>query len=276
MNKPIKLLQLDEKHAIYYDDFNIRINEFGPYANDGKSMLKLIDRETDIKISDETRQKLLAIRTHFEKGHLILNSEIENEIYNKNLTIAPGHIVFPKGHLLNERDKFHFEWTVDKLSSFGNNNKLKVFDVGCYDGWLDFLLIEKGFHLESCEISEDLVRAARNYAIDNQLILYRINGEFYHHLMRKYIEPKRKYFATLFYEVLEHLPIEMAKEYVDIALANSEHVLVSLPDQNHNLNPQHLWSPAEELITNLWHPDKIERHVYINNIPSNFLFTLSK
>ena len=195
----------------------------------------------------------------------------EIEIFEKNNTKAKGHVVNPEAHLLNERDNYHFEWTTNVLNLLKCK---KVLDVGCYDGWLDFLLIKQGFNVEGIELSPDLVTAAMNYAKANKINYKVALGLFNRVVHKRFKYVGINYDAVLFYEVLEHMPIYLAQEAIETALRYSKYVLISLPEQDHSLNRQHYWTPSEDLILKIVKPYPnvvFTKHKYSIDVPANFL-----
>ena len=180
-----------------------------------------------------------------------------------DVTLPEGYLTAPESHH-NPRDSYHVTFTLHELALI---NAKTVLDVGCWDGWLDFLLMDEGYQVEGVELIESLAEAARKYAAANGYNSYKVYTGFFDDVVID-----RTYDAVLMYEVLEHVDIETAKKYVYIAeaLANKM-VLISLPDQPHEENPQHLWTPTESLIRELW-GDDLEYHSYDGTtIPGNWI-----
>jgi len=79
-------------------------------------------------------------------------------------------------------------------------------------------------------------------------------------------------------ETLEHVDLE---ETVPVYIEKMEElslktVFISLPDQDHKDNKQHLWTPTEDVINNLWGNKKnfsVEYHEYNSpdDVPPNWL-----
>ncbi len=173
---------------------------------------------------------------------------------------------YPEAHLQSIRDGQHFYWTLAQLADLPGAS---ILDVGSYDGWLDFLLIRKGFKPHGVELIPELARSAMAYANANQLEYLCYNNFF------DLTDPIQKYDAVLAYEVLEHIPLESVPAYVAKmeGLAKSR-ILISLPDQRHEDNLQHLWTPSEDLICDMWGENNgftLERSEYNGtDIPANF------
>lgn len=158
--------------------------------------------------------------------------------------LPEGYVPNPQPHLGNTRDGNHYLRALRFLKGIGARTAL---DIGCYDGWLDFLLIAKGFEVEGVEIIPDLARAARRYA-DRNFIGYRVHEGYFLDL-----DLPGPYDAVLCFETLEHMPMEDVRACAErMHRTASKGVLVSLPDQDHRDNPQHLWTPTEEVIRDVW------------------------
>jgi len=169
------------------------------------------------------------------------------------------------------RDRYHMEYSQENL----NRAKAKsVLDIGCFDGWLDFWLIGKGYNVEGVEIMPNLVKAAKRYA-DRNFIDYKIHeGEFLS------VSINKKFDAVVCYETLEHVDLETAKEYISKIESLAERVvLISLPNQKAEDNPQHKWTPTHELISMLFAGKNnliISTHKYPGTqVPDNFFISYS-
>jgi cyclopropane fatty-acyl-phospholipid synthase-like methyltransferase len=147
-----------------------------------------------------------------------------------------------------------------------------VLDVGCFDGWLDFLLINAGFEVDGLELMPELVAAAKRYA-ERNFVNYNIyEGEFLS------VGIDRKYDAVTCFETLEHVGLDTAKEYIEkMESLATKGILISLPDQKAEDNPQHKWTPTKELIEELFGEKKnfsLTTNSYINKeIPMNFFIS---
>lgn len=167
------------------------------------------------------------------------------------VTLPPGYVTDPDRHLGNTRDSNHY---LKALKWLRDISAKTVLDVGCYDGWLDFLLARKGYELTGIEMIPELADAAMRYA-ERNFIPYTV---YTSHVLDA--EPffmaddsRVKYDAVLCFETLEHMTLEDATKAAQLlTLWSRKGVLVSLPDQDHRQNPQHLWTPTEEVIKGIW------------------------
>jgi SAM-dependent methyltransferase len=167
------------------------------------------------------------------------------------VTLPPGYSPDPDRHLGNARDSTHYMIAWKWLKGLGAKT---VLDIGCYDGWLDFLLMRQGFEVTGVEMIPELADAALRYA-ERNFLPYTI---YTSHVLDA--EPffmaddaQIKYDAVLCFETLEHMTFEEAKEAARLLQKWSRKgVLVSLPDQDHHQNAQHLWSPSESVIKEIW------------------------
>lgn len=189
--------------------------------------------------------------------------------------VSESWIPSPEAHLKSPRDAFHYWWTLDALgydSDRGMNDE-KILDVGAYDGWLDFLLIKNGYQVEGVELIPELCKSARMYAQTHN-IKYQIHQGFFED-----IQIDRRFDVAICYEVLEHIPLDMVPAYVAKMEAIAESIHISLPDQRHQDNPQHLWTPTFDLIRSMW---GAKSHFLLTykpypgtEIPANFMISWS-
>ncbi len=150
----------------------------------------------------------------------------------------------PQAHMRNARDNAHYEIALDVLRTAEAKTAL---DVGCYDGWLPFLLMDQGFRITGVELIKSLAEAARRYA-DRNFYPLEVHQGFFDEL-----EFKDTYDAGMCFETLEHVDLDIAQQYVEkLETLCRKSVVISLPDQKHDDNPQHLWTPTEQLIKELW------------------------
>jgi len=168
----------------------------------------------------------------------------EERVFAHSVDLPPGYVPDPQRHLGNIRDSTHFTKAAKWLESIGAKT---VLDVGSYDGWLDFLLIAKGFSVVGVELIEGLADAAVRYGNRNFLEYEVQMGYFLD------IELGRTFDAVICFETLEHMPLDDARESAKrFASLARKGVMVSLPDQDHHQNPQHLFTPTEALIKDIW------------------------
>lgn len=174
----------------------------------------------------------------------------------------------PKAHLQSVRDAFHFKWANEAIQG------TSVLDVGAYDGWLDFLLIETGYRVEGVELTPELCESARAYA-RAQKIDYAIHQGFFED-----VAIDRHFDVVLCFETLEHISLALVPVYVaKMEAIATRRILISLPDQRHEDNAQHLWTPTFDLIRSMWgHKPAFEltyKPYLGTGIPANFLCSWS-
>jgi len=205
--------------------------------------------------------------TKHKMGTILLT---KNEIITKNNTNIPEYYVpDPFLHLGNIRDRVHFNMSLEML----NRYKIEtVLDIGCYDGWLDFLLINSGYQVTGIELIEDLCEAAKRYTTAHSLN-YTIYQGFFEDL-----DIPGTYDAILCFETLEHMPFESIPGVLKkMESLTTKAVYLSLPDQDHTLNTQHLWTPTKEVINELFKNKKNFKVDYFSytgtTIPSNWFIT---
>lgn len=176
----------------------------------------------------------------------------------------------PEAHLQNERDAYHFDWTIHQLRGL---HRCSILDIGAYDGWLDFLLMREGHKVEGVELDENLCKSAMGYAQANNL-QYTVHQGFFED-----VEITHCFDVAACFETLEHVPIEMVPVYVaKMEVIATKRILISLPDQKHQDNPQHLWTPSFDLIRSMWGHKKGFELTYkpYPNIPASFMIRWDK
>ena len=188
----------------------------------------------------------------------------------------------PQMHKTSWRDWSHYFWASEILAGFQRvrADKLKILDVGCYDGWLDFLLLEgrTGYHIDGLELIPNLCASARAYAEANKVENYRtIEGTLIGSHAYGGAKTRLDYDAVMCFEVLEHIPSEDVPNWLvamEIRCKPGGLILLSLPDQKHEDNPQHLWTPTKPVIDELLKHKKgatVEYKSYPGTgIPGNF------
>ncbi len=188
-----------------------------------------------------------------------------------HIDIGPQYLPDPHRHLKNQRDLFHFEKTLGFIERVGAKS---VLDVGCFDGWLDFLLMEKGCDVTGVELIPSLAAAAERYAEEHHLD-YKIYKGFFDEIK---FSAWDKFDVVLCLETLEHIEIDAVFDYTKMMDALAlKGVFISLPDQDHLGNRQHMWTPTESVIKDLWGKKKnftLDYHKYnSSHIPPNWLIS---
>ena len=182
-----------------------------------------------------------------------------------DVRLPDGYMPNPEAHLGNPRDAGHYEYALAWLKAKGATT---VLDVGCYDGWLDFLLSSQGYKVSGYELITELAEAARRYAARNFIDYTVTVGPALD------IDVQQKYDAILCFETLEHMALYDAclcvKKFMGMARNG---ILISLPDQDCKQNAQHKYTPTEELIRFTWGDlpgFKMDYKVWDKRIPGNW------
>lgn len=198
-----------------------------------------------------------------------MSISIEDQKKLHRMNLPEGYIPNPQNHRGNERDYCHIIHSNKKLTELMVKT---VLDVGCFDGWLDFLLINAGFDVDGLELMPELVSAARRYA-DRNFIKYHIyEGEFLS------VGIDKTYDAVTCFETLEHVELDVAKEYIEkMELLANKAIIISLPDQKAEDNPQHKWTPTREIIEEIFGDKKnfclFTQRYNDKQIPMNFFIS---
>lgn len=185
------------------------------------------------------------------------------------VTLPENYIPSPGSHLTNTRDCEHYLYSLENAMEI---NADTILDVGSYDGWHALLLALDGYNVTAVEFIHELIQATQRYIdVTKSASVSLIEADW---LSAKL--PNTRYDMITIYEVLEHVPMSEVPKWVDKADYYGKRILVSLPDQSHELNPQHQWTPTKELILQLFGSKKnfkIEYSTYPLNktIPNNWL-----
>lgn len=152
-------------------------------------------------------------------------------------------LTHPHRYLRDPRNARHAEATRAHVETHQT-----LLDIGCYNGWLSFCMLES--HCCASAVGVELcaanVKMSREYAERKKLPWTCYEGFF------DEIDLPGTYDACTMYEVLEHMPFETACACVDKAEKMANLILVSLPEQDHHVNYQHLWTPTEKMIRDTW------------------------
>ncbi len=183
--------------------------------------------------------------------------------------LPENHVPMLDASRRSVRDAFHYEWAINKLT---DSESKTVLDIGCFDGWLDFMFIDTGFQVTGIEIIAPLAEAARRYAQRN-FIKYKVYNCFFDQF-----ETNEKFDAVVCFETLEHVVLTEVPSYVEkMEQLAKKQILISLPDQDAKDNKQHVWTPTENLIEEMFGPKKdfcIERREYPGTgIPANWMIS---
>lgn len=181
-------------------------------------------------------------------------------------SMGSNYQVYPQRHIHNSRDWMHVTYSRCRMYEAGCKSLL---DIGSYDGWHAFLLHEYGFQVDGVELIPCLAEASRRYAAQNSIPWTCYEGFF------DDVQITCSWDAVSAYEVLEHIPIEEVPLYVKkMESVCKKLIMISLPDQDHHVNPQHCWSPTEENIKELF-KDKNPAITYekYTGIPANWFIS---
>lgn len=194
---------------------------------------------------------------------------LQERLKAHTMDFHPDYQPNPMWHYRSPRDAQHICWVFDHLKE---SQVSTVLDLGPWDSWLAFLLIQQGYRLSGIELCQNLVDIAKRYA-ERNLYTYDIRQG-----CLPDVTIDKKYDAVLALEILEHIDYNLMSTCIDkIEKACKKTVMISLPHQSHLVNPQHLWSPDTENIKELFGHKKDYSMTYYEygnpNLPNNFLIT---
>lgn len=195
-------------------------------------------------------------------------------IYELHDVVLPdGYMPSPGKHLANVRDCEHYLNSLDILTELAPDTPATVLDIGSWDGWLPLLLARDGYDVTAVEFIPALVEAGRLYART-----FDIKNFVYMESDWLSSQPsKMSYDLVTAYEVLEHVTLDVLPEHINKMERYGRNISISLPDQDHHLNPQHQWTPTQGLIEDFFGKKKnvsIRYKTYPGStIPSNWFVT---
>lgn len=164
--------------------------------------------------------------------------------------LPEGYVPVPGAHLTNSRDCEHY---LNTLEIMFQNNYNSILDVGCYDGWHPLLLARDEFEVTGIEYIADLCNAGKRYAEYHKLSNVRFIEGTIIDAETILLPNLEKYDLVTCYEVLEHIPLEQVEEHIEKMEDLGKTISISLPNQKHEDNPQHQWTPTIELIKELFY-----------------------
>ena len=194
-----------------------------------------------------------------------------NTLSVHQVAVPDGYLPNPSAHLSNPRDGRHFEWLSNVCRKYSPNTLL---DIGPWDGWLALGLLEHRAikRAYGVELVQGLAAASMRYARAHNLDWWCWSGYWDQY------PTQDGHFAdiVLAAEVLEHMPLADVPEAVHrMEQASRKMIMISLPDQAHELNPQHLWTPTWDRIMSMWRTKRnfcCHRFEYPGTqIPASFL-----
>lgn len=144
------------------------------------------------------------------------------------------------------RDEYHLEYSLEHTNE-GDN----VLDVGSADGFLSLYLATNNRNVSCLEF----VQRGIDHSLEHAK---RLGAKL--DIRKGFIEKvdsifkDKKFNVICLFEILEHLDywkLPYYLEKIESLLTTNGKILISLPKQDLNDNPEHLWSPKKELIFKL-------------------------
>jgi len=186
------------------------------------------------------------------------------------MNFGPDYLPNPDRHIRIKRDYKHYQYSFTELKT---HQCKTVLDIGCFDGWLDFLLVRDGYSVTGIELIQELVDAANRYAERNFFPYRAHQGRF----LDMSMEIDHRFDVVMCYETLEHVDFQEVQSFIEKMESLSDRlILISLPDQKHEDNPQHQWTPTDEIIERLFGEKRffmVERYEYKDGVPSNWFIS---
>jgi SAM-dependent methyltransferase len=141
------------------------------------------------------------------------------------------------------RDIEHIKYTIQHTNPGG-----EVLDIGSADGWLSLYLAKEGRKVSALDFVHRGMEWTKQHA--NRLgVAIDLRYGFIEDVEDVFSD--KKFDTILAYEILEHLDYLKLSWYcqkMEALLKPGGEILISLPMQDLNDNPEHLWSPSEKLI----------------------------
>lgn len=198
------------------------------------------------------------------------------DIYNlHHINLPENYEVNLFAHLENHRDNEHFITTMKYALE---DKATTILDIGSWDGWLPLLLARnfKNMHISSCEWVLSLLNAGERYAKKHDLKNY---YAYHGNWLDIEISTTEKWDLITCYEVIEHIPFEKVKEFIQKIEKHAKRIIISLPDQKKEDNKQHQWTPTKEIIDSLFKEKKDVKITYkryfSSKIQPNWFITYS-
>jgi hypothetical protein len=167
-----------------------------------------------------------------------------------DIPVPPGYMSNPKAHLSNTRDKAHVDQVLTAVLYHCYTSWL---DIGSWDGWLPFCVLDDYSDLtDVCMVEpiRSLSDASKRYISHHNLYnAQAITGWW----LDDETDPMRSFDLVTCFECLEHVPLGEVPLFLEkMELFAKKEILISLPDQPCEQNPQHQWTPTEPLIQDLF------------------------
>lgn len=144
-----------------------------------------------------------------------------------------------------ERDRCHITF-VDEEIPEGS----QVLDIGSADGWLTIYMAKKS-ETSALEFVKRGIEWTNQHA-ERHGVTIDLRQGFVEEVLQLFRGKKFTHICA--FEILEHLDYRLLPWYLEqfeALLQPGGKVLISLPDQNLNENPEHLWTPTRKLIDKL-------------------------
>jgi len=173
------------------------------------------------------------------------------------------------------RDQMHIQWTMEQTHEGAD-----VLDVGSADGWLSLYLALNNRRVSAMEFVDRGIKWAREQA-KRLAVEVDLREGFIESV--DYVFKDKLFDFILLYEILEHLDYRRVLWYcskLEGLLKPGGKMLITLPKQDLLDNPEHLWSPSQPMINNLFfnkHNFKFQwKDIPDHGIAGNWFISYSK
>jgi len=181
----------------------------------------------------------------FSKLDVVAERKLHNETLHSTHIDSFHHLQPPEVRWAPEhiRDHVHIQYTMGKT-----NPGDRVLDIGSSDGWLSLYLAKQHRQVSAL----DFVKRGMDWTRQHAERLG-VNVDLRYGFIEDVSEvfKDKKFDCILAYEILEHLDYRRLPWYLkkmESLLDIGGKILISLPNQNLHDNLEHLWSPSEKLI----------------------------
>jgi 2-polyprenyl-3-methyl-5-hydroxy-6-metoxy-1,4-benzoquinol methylase len=186
---------------------------------------------------DQIKEQLQQSPLEERKKH---NEQLHSDHINAFYNLLEPETRWQEGRI---RDEAHISYSMHH-TSVGDS----VLDIGSADGWLSLYLAKEGRDISAVDFVKRGMEWTKQHA-QRLGVSVDLRYGFLESLEEVFAD--KKFNCILAYEVLEHVDYRMLPWYLkklESLLKPNGKVLVSLPMQDLNDNPEHLWSPSEKLI----------------------------
>jgi len=188
----------------------------------------------------------------------LLGEDITSKRQSHNLLLHDAHInafhhLIPPEERWNSgnRDKEHIKFTMENTKP-GD----RVLDIGSADGWLSLYLATQNRQVSALEFVQRGMDWMQQHA-QRLGVSIDLRKGFIENVDQAFVP--FKFDRILAYEILEHVDYFRIHWYLykmEKLLNPGGSILVSLPLQDINDNPEHLWAPSEKLIKKVFQGKK--------------------